>query len=323
MGKEPTLPTEMAPAGGKRLALLSPARRSGASRRRAMTETLTAYGFLAPTLVFFAVFMFLPIVMGAWISLQNSTGFGESTFAGISNYSQLLSDSLFWKTFGNTVVYTALTVPTSILLGLAIAMLFKDPLLRGRNIYRAFVYFPMVISGVATAVVGGWMFNENLGVANNFLTGVGLPAIRWQSAGFPAMLSLVIMTLWTRVGFNMVVYLASLQNIDPSYQEAAVVDGAGLLQRFRSITWPLLGPTTFFLIIMNVIYSFQVFDLVFVMTGGGPSNATNVLGVYAYQQGFEANQQGYAAAVGMVLFVIVLIFTAVQWRLSKNREVTG
>jgi multiple sugar transport system permease protein len=190
----------------------------------------------------------------------------------------------------------------------------------GRNIYRAFVYFPMVISGVATAIVGQWMFNENLGVANKVVTSLHLPMIHWQSSGLPAMLSVVIMTLWTRIGFNMVIYLASLQNIDPAYHEAATVDGARTLQRFRSITWPLLSPTTFFLVIMNVIYSFQVFDLIYVMTGGGPTNSTNVLGVYAYQQGFESNQQGYAAAIGMVLFVFMLIFTVVQWKLSNAQE---
>jgi len=313
---------DTAPAPGELLAF-GPEPGSGAARRWAITEWLTAYSFLAPTIAFFGVFMFLPIFLGFWISLQHSSGFGASTFAGGANYTQLIHDPIFWKTVGNTAIYTALTVPTSILIGLGIALLLKDELLRGRNIYRSFVYFPMVISGVATAIVGGWMFNENLGVADKFLAAVGLPIIQWQSAAAPAMLSLVIMTLWTRVGFCMVIYLAGLQNIDPTYQEAAAVDGASAWQRFRHVIWPLLGPTTFFLIIMNVIYSFQVFDLVFVMTGGGPSNSTNMLGVYAYQQGFEANQQGYAAAIGMVLFVIVLVFTAFQWRISRNREVSG
>ena len=295
----------------------------GAARRWAVSETLTAYSFLAPTIFFFGVFMFLPIFLGAWISLTNSSGFGASTFSGLANYRQLIHDPIFWKTVGNTAIYTALTVPTSILIGLGIALLLKDQLMRGRNAYRSFIYFPMVISGVATAIVGGWMFNENLGVANKFLAAVGLPIIHWQSGAAPAMLSLVIMTLWTRVGFCMVIYLAGLQNADPAYHEAAAVDGATAWQRFRSITWPLLGPTTFFLLIMNVIYSFQVFDLVFVMTGGGPSNATNMLGVYAYQQGFQSNQQGYAAAIGMVLFLLVLVFTAVQWKISRNRDVAG
>jgi multiple sugar transport system permease protein len=300
-----------------------PPPRSRAMKLWAVSETLTAYSFLAPTIAFFGIFMFLPIFLGFWISLQNSSGFGASKFVGMANYAQLFHDSIFWKTVVNTAIYTALTVPTSILIGLGIALLLNDELLAGRKAYRAFIYFPMVISGVATAIIGGWMFNENLGVADKFLAAVGLPVIHWQSQPAPAMFSLVIMTLWTRVGFCMVIYLAGLQNIDPSYTEAATVDGASTWQRFLRITWPLLGPTTFFLLIMNVIYSFQVFDLVFVMTGGGPSNSTNMLGVYAYQQGFQADQQGYAAAIGMVLFLLVLVFTAVQWRMNRNREVTG
>lgn len=296
---------------------------AGVTRRWAIGETLTAYSFLAPALAFFAVFMFLPIGLGFWISLTNSSGFGPSSFVGLANYRQLIHDPLFWQTLRNTAVYTALTVPTSILIGLGIALLLKDELFRGRNIYRSFVYFPMVISGVATAILGYWMFNENLGVVNKFLLAVHLPIIHWQSDSFPSMLSLVIMTLWTRVGFNMVIYLAGLQNVDSSYQEAAAVDGANVWQRFLRVTWPLLGPTTFFLVIMNVIYSFQVFDLVYVMTGGGPSNSTDMLGVFAYQAAFVENEQGYATAIGMVLFVFVLLFTIFQWRVSRNREVAG
>ncbi|HUA43340.1 MAG TPA: sugar ABC transporter permease [Streptosporangiaceae bacterium] len=291
-----------------------------AGRWWAISETLTAYSFLAPTIAFFAVFMFLPIGLGFWLSLENSSGFGVSTFVGLANYRAMIHDPIFWKTLGNTAIYTILTVPSSVLIGLAIALLLKDEFLRGRNIYRSFVYFPMVISGVATAIVGGWMFNENLGVADKFLAAVHLPTIHWQSSSFPAMMSLVVMTLWTRVGFNMVIYLAGLQNMDSSYLEAAAVDGAGPWRRFRRVTWPMLGPTTFFLVVMNVIYSFQVFDLVYVMTGGGPSNSTNMLGVYAYQQGFIENQQGYATAIGMALFVLVLAFTAIQWRVSRHRD---
>jgi multiple sugar transport system permease protein len=285
-----------------------------------MQEALTGYGFLTPTAVFFTIFMFVPIIRGAYISLEYSNGFGSDTWAGLANYQFMFQDSVFWQTLKNTAIYTVLTVPSSILIGLGIALLLRDESMRGRNIYRAFVYFPMVISGVATAIVGGWMFNENIGVANKMLTSLGLPAVHWQSSAWPSMFSIVIMTLWTRVGFNMVIYLAGLQNVDPTYHEAAMMDGAGIFQRFRAITWPLLGPTTFFLVIMNVIYSFQVFDLVYVMTGGGPSNSTNMLGVYAYQQAFQSNEQGYATAIGMALFAFMLAFTVIQWRISNNRE---
>lgn len=300
----------------------SPHRRRRRRWRTTLHETLVAYGFVAPALAFFAIFVFWPIILGLLISFQHWAGFGSATPAGLSNYSQLLHDPLFWKTVKNTAIYTLLTVPTSVVFGLGIALLFWDEL-KGRTVYRALVYFPMVISGVATAIVGGWMFNENIGVVNKFLGDVGLTPIHWQSAGFPAMMSLAIMTIWIRVGFNMVIYLAGLQNIDTSYLETARIEGANAWQRLWRVLWPLLGPTTFFLVVLNVIYSFQVFDLVFVMTAGGPSNDTNMMVTYAYQQAFQNQEQGYAAAIGMVLFLIVLVFTALQWRLSRYSEVSG
>jgi multiple sugar transport system permease protein len=131
------------------------------------------------------------------------------------------------------------------------------------------------------------------------------------------------MTIWTRVGFNMIIYLSGLQNVDSSYIETAMIEGATCWQRLWRVTWPLLGPTTFFLVVLNVIYSFQVFDLIFVMTAGGPSNDTQVMVTLAYQAAFEDQAQGAAAAIGMLLFIIVLIFTALQWKLSRNREVAG
>jgi multiple sugar transport system permease protein len=229
---------------------------------------------------------------------------------------------LFWQTVKNTAIYTALTVPTSVIIGLGVALLlWRD--LRGRTIYRTIIYFPVVISGIATGIVGGWMFNENIGFVDKSLRALGLAPISWQSHGFPAMLSLVIMTIWTRIGFNMVIYLSGLQNIDQSYLETATIEGANAWQRLWKVMWPLLGPTTFFLILLNVIYSFQAFDLIYVMTSGGPDNATNTMLVYAYQQAFQNQEQGYAAAIGIFLLFIVLIFTALQWRLSRNREVAG
>lgn len=307
-------PTAVAPA--------PPLPRRRRRLRSGLMDTLAAFGFIGPALLFFCVFLFWPIISGFLLSFQHSSGFGVSTPAGLSNYTALLHDSLFWQTVKNTAIYTILTVPSSVLLGLAIALLFWGEI-RGRTVYRAFIYFPMVISGVATAIVGGWLFNENIGFVSHFMTSLGLAPIRWQSAPFPAMLSLVIMTIWTRVGFNMVIYLAGLQNIDDSYLETAKLEGANWWQQLWRVLWPLLGPTTFFLIVLNVIYSFQVFDLVFVMTAGGPSNGTNMMLLYAYQQGFENQAQGYASAIGMVLFLIVLVFTALQWRLSRNQDVTG
>jgi multiple sugar transport system permease protein len=181
----------------------------------------------------------------------------------------------------------------------------------------------MAISGVATALLGVLVFDENSGVLDKLLQAVGLPGVHWQSGSGAAFSSVVLVTLWWRVGFNMLIYLAGLQGIGPDLYEAAVLDGAGRWQQFRHLTVPLLGASTFFLLILNVIYSFQVFDIIFVMTGGGPRNATSVLVTYAYDTGFDVRDQGYAAAIGMVLLVLTMAFTLVQWRTNRNRDEVG
>jgi ABC-type sugar transport system permease subunit len=147
--------------------------------------------------------------------------------------------------------------------------------------------------------------------------------VAWQSDGLPALISVVIVAIWLRIGFNMIIYLAGLQGIEPQLYEAARIDGASRWQQLRSITVPLVGPSTFFLLIMNVIASFQVFDLIFVMTGGGPGNSTSVLVTYAYRNGFQIREQGYGAAIGIVILIITLLFTFVQWKTSRTRDQVG
>ena len=178
----------------------------------------------------------------------------------------------------------------------------------------------MAISGVATALIGVPVFDENNGIANKLLEAVGLGGLPWQSSGPAAFASVVLVTLWWRTGFNMIIYLAGLQGISPELYESARIDGANGRQLFRYVTWPMVGPSTFFLLIMNVIYSFHVFDIIFVLTKGGPGYATNVLVIYAYNNGFVTRDQGYATAIGMFLLVVTLVFTVVQWRASRTRD---
>lgn len=237
----------------------------------------------------------------------------------MANYGRLLTDPVFWRAFVNTVLFTLITTPLSLLLGLGAALLL-DGALPARGVFRSVLILPMAVSGVATALIGLLIFDQDTGVLDLVLKSLGLPAPSWQSDGPAAFTSVVVITLWWRVGFNMLIYLAGLQSLDPVLFEAATLDGAGAWQRFRSLTVPLLGPSTFFLLILNVVYSFQVFDLVFVMTGGGPGNATNVLVTYAYDTGFVTGNQGYAAALGMVLLACTLVFTIVRWRRSRTRD---
>ena len=284
-------------------------------------ESLTAYAFVAPNMLLLLVFVLVPLGWAVLVSLQQTNGFGAGVFVGLTNYGRLFSDPLFWRSAINTVLFTVIVTPASMALGLLIAVLLNSAL-PARGIFRSILITPMAISGVATALLGLLMFDENNGFLDKLLAAIGLPAVHWQSGTTAAFASVVLVTLWWRVGFNMLIYLAGMQSIGPQLYEAARLDGASAWSRLRYVTLPLVGPSSFFLLILNVIYSFQVFDIIFVMTGGGPANATSVLVTYAYDQGFVTGDQGYAAAIGMVLLVAMLVFTAVQWRSNQNRDVT-
>ena len=297
-------------------------RDAGQSTRTVKGESLAAYAFLTPTYVLLGLFILAPMLGAAWISLQRTNGFGTGTFIGIENYVTLLGDSLFWRSAFNTALFTLIVTPVSMALGLGAAVLLNS-VLPARGVFRAILIIPMAVSGIATALIATLIFDENSGILDKLLRFLGLPDIAWQSGGTAAFASVVLITLWWRMGFNMLIYLAGLQGIGQDVYEAARLDGATGWQRFRYMTVPLLGPSSFFLLIMNVIYSFQIFDIIFVLTGGGPRNATSVLVTYAYDTGFVTRDQGYAAAIGMVLLLIMLSFTAIQWRTNKSRDLTG
>ncbi|MBA8793208.1 multiple sugar transport system permease protein [Friedmanniella endophytica] len=295
--------------------------RPTASRQR-RAEAATAYAFLAPNVLVLALFVLLPLGWAVGLSFQRTDGFGAGRWIGFGNYLRLVGDPLFWRSTLNTVAFTVIVTPLSMALGLGAALLLNAAL-PARPVFRSVLIMPMAVSGVATALIGLLVFDQNNGILNGLLGAVGLPRIDWQSGGAAAFASVVLITLWWRVGFNMLIYLAGLQGLDPGLQEAALLDGAGWWQRLWYLTVPLLGPASFFLLIINVIYSFSVFDIVFVLTGGGPQNATSVLVTYAYDTAFVSRDQGYGAALGVVLLIISLVFTAVQWRTSRNRDQTG
>jgi multiple sugar transport system permease protein len=189
-----------------------------------------------------------------------------------------------------------------------------------RGLFRALVYVPVVISGVAAGIIFLRLFDPLTGILNQLATTFGLPTVDWQGNGTAALVSVIVVTTWQGIGFGMVVYLSGLQAIPGELYEAAAVDRAVGWRRFWYITWPLLRPTTFFLVIYSIIGSFQVFDVVYVLTRGGPGTATTFLVQYAYDQGFNQRRQGYAAAIGVIIYVIMLAFTAIQWRVQRGGE---
>ncbi|MBC8129199.1 MAG: sugar ABC transporter permease [Rhizobiaceae bacterium] len=290
-----------------------------AGRWLSLRSRLTPYVFIAPNMVLFTVFVFFPLIYAGYISFHEWSLIDTPDFVGSENYARLVTDGQFWQSLQNTVVYSLATVPTSLGLGLLLAVGLNREIAT-RTLLRSIYFLPVVISSVATAVIAAWLFNDSYGVINALLKSLGLGPVAWLSTPQWALPSIIITTLWTRIGFCMVVYLAALQSISPSYYEAARIDGATRLQQFRYVTWPLLRPTTFLLLILNVIHSFQVFDLIYVMTGGGPGFSTTMIVQYIYQAAFASSEMGYASAMGIVLFLLILLFTLLQWRVNRRTE---
>jgi multiple sugar transport system permease protein len=300
------------------MAVTSRKRKPAALRR----EAITGYLLISPNLIVFGLFMLLPLILTFVVSTQETSGLGPAQWVGLENYRELISDGVFWRSLINTVGYAVVTVPLGLAIGLAVAMLLNRAVWL-RDVMRTIYYLPVVISGVASGLIAQWMFNENIGVVNELLGLVGLGPVSWQSSPAGAMASIVLLTLWVGVGFNMVVYLAALQGIPREYYDASAVDGANRVQQFRHVTLPGLGTATGFLAIYGVILSFQAFDLIYILTGGGPGDATEVLGTYAYDQAFSSRERGYGSAIGVVLYLLLVVVLAVQFWISRRREPEG
>ena len=294
----------------------------GALARLHARRTFHAYLFIAPVILLFGVFRVLPTVQTLLMSFFRVELLrGRFTFVGLENFGALLQDEAFRQATANTLIYVAAIVPLSAGLALLLAVLFdaRFPL---RALFRAIYFAPMVTSTVAAAVVWWWMYNPQFGLFNVLLRLVHLPPQPWLMSSRTALASIILFGLWKTIGYNMIVYLAGLQAIPAQLYEAAALDGAGAAQRFGRITFPLLAPTTTFILIYNTILAFQVFDQVFVLTGGGPANATNVVVLELYRQAFQRFNFGYASAEALVLFAIILGITALQFVYSRRYEVS-
>ncbi len=282
---------------------------------------LHAYLFIAPVIVLFGIFRVAPAIQTLLYSFYKVELLrGRFTFIGLDNFRTLLTDEIFQKAAVNTLVYVAAIVPISAALGLILAVLFNTRF-RFKEFFKAVYFAPMVTSTVAAAVVWWWMYNPQFGIFNVLLKLVGLPEQPWLMSSHMALPSIIIFSIWKTLGYNMIIYLAGLQAIPQQFYEAATIDGAGAIKRFWRISVPLLAPTTTFILIYNGILAFQVFDQVFVLTGGGPANSTNVVVLDLYRQAFERYNFGYAAAEAMVLFVFILGVTLLQYVYSKRFEV--
>ncbi len=271
----------------------------------------TGYGFILPVLVLFVTFRIWPTINGFLLSFQDYRLMGGSTWLGLEHYRYLLQDDLFWHSLRVTLLYAAIAVPLTTALALGLALLINQAM-RGIGFYRAIYFLPYVTSLVMVAVIWKWVYRNDGGLLNNILTSIGLPGVDWLTSSTMVLPSLAIMATWKGVGYAMMILLAGLKAIPDSLHEASAVDGATGAQTFWRVTLPLLKPVLFFVIVIETIGSFQVFDAIYVMTGGGPVRASYSLVYLLYDEGFKFQNFGYASAIGVVLFLIVFSVTMIQ-----------
>jgi multiple sugar transport system permease protein len=292
------------------------------TRRTIWWAKAAPYLFVAPNLVGVAVFLIFPLAFSLYLSFTHWDLLTSPTFAGLSNYTKLIHDSMFWTALQNTAIFTALTVVPTLVIALlgAVAL---DQSLPGIVVFRALLFLPLVASTVAMSVIWEWIFNTDNGLLNWGLGLVGVHPIGWLTDPNWALFSLVIVSVWRSIPFATIVLLAAVQGVPTNLHDAAAIDGAGPVRRFFSITVPLIRPALAFVLVVSLIQSFQVFDIAYVMTGGsgGPGTSTYVLGIMIFQNAFRFYEMGYAAAIQWAVFIVLLLLTVVQLRVSRSAEV--
>lgn len=270
------------------------------------------YLFLAGSFTIIIIFKVIPILSSLLISFYQWDLVSNPLFVGFNNYLALFNDQVFLLSIFNTFYYSLATTVFSVIIGLILALLLNKKSIRGKAVFRSIFFLPAICSMVAISMIWMWMYDPNYGFLNYLLSIVGLSELRWLSDPKLAMPSLILLAIWANVGYNMVIFLAGLQGIPGHLYEVAQIDGASRIKQLVNITLPLLKPTTFFVVTMQIIRSFQVFSQVYVMTQGGPVNKTEVVVYYLYQNGFEWFKMGYASSISMLLLVIVFVLTLIQ-----------
>ena len=295
-------------------------RPTAAGRRRFDRKTsdlLWALFFIAPQVIGMVVFSLIPLISAFYLSLTNWDGFGNRTFIGVQNFVEQLQSPDLYIALWNTLVYTLIAVPGGLILALLVALGLNN--IRGKTLYRLLYFMPVVTSSVAVGVVWIYLLNGDFGIINTYARAwFGLELPNWLVDDRFVIPAIAMIGIWQGLGYSMVIFLAGLQNVPVSLLEAAQIDGANKLQVFRNVTLPLLSPTTFFLTITAIIGSFQVFDLAYVMTGGGPGKASYTMVFHIFKQAFIDFTFGKSSAAAMILFVIILVVTIFQLYAQKR-----
>lgn len=291
-------------------------------KKQGVREAIAGYSFMAPTIIVMGTFVVLPITYALFLAFNKVRILGELSyrFIGFKNFIRMASDERVWIALKNTAEYVTIVVPIQTILALLLALILNSKI-KGKNIFRIVFFLPTVTSSAVLTLIFMWIYNSN-GLLNNFLAFLGLPTYNWLGDPAVALKSIMLMNIWSTAPFYMVIYLAALQDIPESLYEAATIDGANPFDQFVSITLPLLRPVTFFIVVMGIIGTFQLFDQSYIFSAGsgGPNNSTLTVVLLIYQYAFKSLDMGYAAALALMLAGVIMVVTLVQRYFFKEEN---
>jgi ABC-type sugar transport system permease subunit len=276
--------------------------------------------FILPNYLIYTIFVLIPVIYTIYLGFTDYNLMNDPKWIGIQNYLQIFQDENFITALVNTFYFSMFTIFPSMALGLIVAVLLNTKLLKGKPFFRACYYMPNIISMVAASMVWLWIYDPGHGLLNNILMALKMETKDWLFDPFLAMPSIIVVNIWNALGYNMIIYLAGLQGIPDYLYEAATVDGASKIRQFFTITIPMIKPITFFLFVMACIKSFQVFDQVFIMTNGGPVNATTTIVHQIYQNAFQYNKMGYASGMALILLLITTTITLLNFKYGNQES---
>ena len=284
-------------------------------------ELFVAFLFLLPAFTIFTIFKYIPLLDNFRLSLTNWNLFSSNMkFVGLENYIRIFKSEVFWKILGNTAFYTVASTLISIVIGFFVAKCLFNQKGRWPKVFSTLFFIPNITTASAVAILWIWLFDPDFGFSGQLFNLFGMQSPRWLLTPEYSMWVVISLSVWRSIGYVMLIYTSGMTSISSDVYEAASIDGASRFQQTMKITIPLLKPTTYFLILTMMIQAMQVFDIVSVMTGGGPYNSTNVMNLYIYQTAFQRNKAGYASALSVILFFILLLFTVVKQVASRKKE---
>ena len=282
-------------------------------------EYAWGYVMIAPLVIGLSVFYFYPVFKVFFDSFHDVGAFNKSKWCGLANYQKIFQDPVMWQALGNTVKYVLIIVPCTIIIALILAS-FLNMGIKGRSFFRVVYFIPAITMGAAVAMIWRWMYNGDYGIMNYILNLFGIESIRFLSNSKTALVSISVVSIWSTVGYNMIILLAGIQGISKSYYEAAAIDGANGIKQFLNITLPLVTPTLFFVMITTLISTFQTFDTIYMMVDKTSlaMESTQSMVVYFYRNAFEYSKKGYASALSVFLFAIIMVITAFQMKMQTK-----